>query len=293
MGPSMPRRRILLTGARGQVGFELQRALSVIGEVSAHGRERLDLADHARLREAMRAEKPTIVVNAAAYTAVDRAETEAPIARAVNALAVAVLAEEAAALGAPVVHLSTDYVFSGSSDVPYREDDPTGPRCVYGATKLEGEALLRATGARGLCVRTSWVYAERGHNFVRTMLRLAREGKPLRVVDDQVGSPTWARALAEAIAVAIARGAFTERVETFHLAGAGRCSWFEFAQEIFARAGVDANVEPIATAAFPTPAKRPAFSVLDCDRAERELGVRLPDWRESLRMADLNRIVEA
>jgi dTDP-4-dehydrorhamnose reductase len=286
----MARSKILLTGADGQLGFELARSLDVLGDVTAVNRARLDLASLPAVREAVRALRPTLIVNAAAYTAVDRAESEPDLARAVNALAVGAIAEEAKALGARVVHVSTDYVFSGDADRPYTEEDAASPQSVYGATKREGELLLAAVGVPSLCVRTSWVYAERGRNFVRTMLRLAREGNPLRVVADQIGSPTWARALAEAMTVAMARDAFSDRMELVHVSGSGRCSWFEFAQEIFKQAGLAPDLRPIPTRDYPTPARRPAFSLLDCTKAERQFGVRLPDWRESLRIADPARI---
>jgi dTDP-4-dehydrorhamnose reductase len=287
----MARKNILLTGCDGQLGFELERSLSVLGDLTAVNRARLDLANLPAVREAMRALRPTHIVNAAAYTAVDKAESEPELARAVNALAVGAIAEEAKAVGARVMHVSTDYVFSGDADRAYTEEDVTAPQSVYGATKREGELLLAAVGVPSMCVRTSWVYAERGRNFVRTMLRVAREGKPLRVVSDQVGAPTWARALAEAMSLAIVRDAFAYRTEVFHLSGSGRCSWFEFAQEIFKQAGLEPDLRPISTSEYPTPARRPAFSLLDCRKAERDLGVRLPDWRESLRMADPSRIV--
>jgi dTDP-4-dehydrorhamnose reductase len=283
--------RILLTGSEGQLGYELERSLSVLGQVTALNRARLDLANEGAVRDAVRSIRPAILVNAAAYTAVDRAESEPELAHAVNARAVGVLAEEAKALGARVLHVSTDYVFAGEASMPYREGDPTGPQSVYGASKLEGERLLQESGVRSVCVRTSWVYAERGRNFLRTMLTMARAGKALRVVNDQIGSPTWARALAEGITVAIARDAFVEGGSTYHLSGGGRCNWFEFAQAIVAEAGLEPPLEPIPTSAYPTPAKRPAFSLLDCTKAERELGVRLPDWRASLRMAQPKAIV--
>lgn len=291
MIPIMARDRILLTGSDGQLGFELERSLSVLGDLNAVNRSRLELANLSAVREALRALRPTLIVNAAAYTAVDKAESEPELARTVNARAVGAIAEEAKAVGARVVHVSTDYVFSGDADTPYTEEAATAPQSVYGATKREGELLLAAVGVPSMCFRTSWVYAGRGRNFVRTMLRVAREGKPLRVVSDQIGSPTWARALAEAMTSAIARDAFSDRTEIFHLSGGGHCSWFEFAHEIFRQSGLEPDLRPISTSEYPTPARRPAFSLLDCGKAERDLGVRLPDWHESLRMADPSRIV--
>ena len=280
------RERILLTGVEGQVGWELQRTLGVLGDVYAFDERALDLTDVSAIRNTMRATKPTLVVNPAAFTAVDKAESSRDLAFAVNADAVRVLAEEAKALGARMVHFSTDYVFDGTSATPYVETDATGPVSVYGASKLAGEKALVDVGVEALCFRTSWVYAARGQNFLRTMLRVARAGAALRVVDDQVGAPTWARALAEAVTVAVARDAFTTGAPVFHLTGAGSCSWFEFAKRIFELAHIDAALEPIATSAYPTPAKRPAFSHLDNGRAERDLGIALPHWEESLRLLD-------
>ena len=278
--------RILLTGIDGQVGWELRRTLSVIGEVVALDEKALDLKNVEAIREAVRALRPTHVVNPAAFTAVDKAESARDLAFAVNATAVGILAEEAAAIGARVVHFSTDYVFDGTSPKPYVETDATGPVSVYGASKRAGEEALLASGALALCFRTSWVYAARGQNFLRTMLRVARAGNPLRVVSDQVGAPTWARALAEAVTVAIARDAFTTEAPVYHLSGGGSCSWYDFAKRIFELAALEVDLTPIPTSAYPTPAKRPAFSLLDSGRAARELGVALPHWEESLVLVD-------
>jgi dTDP-4-dehydrorhamnose reductase len=278
--------RFLLTGTTGQLGWELWRTLGVLGEVHALDETKLDLTNEAAIREAVRALRPTHVVNPAAFTAVDKAESAREAAFAVNAGAVRIFAEEALAVGARMVHFSTDYVFDGSSSAPYREADPTGPVSVYGASKLAGEEALVASGVSALCFRTSWVYAARGQNFLRTMLRVARAGNPLRVVSDQVGAPTWARALAEAVTVAIARDAFTTEAPVYHLSGGGSCSWYDFAKRIFELAALEVDLTPIPTSAYPTPAKRPAFSLLDSGRAARELGVALPDWEESLRLVD-------
>jgi dTDP-4-dehydrorhamnose reductase len=278
--------KFLLTGTTGQVGWELWRTLSVLGEVHALDETQLDLTDEAAVRACVRALRPTHVVNPAAYTAVDKAESAREVAFAVNAAAVRVLAEEARTLGARLVHFSTDYVFDGTSAKPYVETDPTGPVSVYGASKLAGEQALREAGVEALCFRTSWVYAARGQNFLRTMLRVARAGNPLRVVSDQIGAPTWARALAEAVTVAVARDAFTTAAPVYHLSGGGSCSWFDFAKRIFELANLEVALTPIATSEYPTPAKRPAFSLLDSGRAARELGVALPHWEESLRLVD-------
>jgi dTDP-4-dehydrorhamnose reductase len=280
------RERIFLTGVEGQVGWELQRTLAVLGDVHAFGEARLDLTQGDRVREAVRALKPTLIVNPAAFTAVDKAEGARDLAFAVNARAVQILAEEARACGARMVHFSTDYVFDGTSAKAYVETDATGPMSVYGASKLAGEAALLGVGVEALCFRTSWVYAARGQNFLRTMLRVARAGNPLRVVSDQVGAPTWARALAEAVTVAVARNAFTKVAPVYHLTGGGSCSWYDFAKRIFELAKLEVSLEAIPTSAYPTPAKRPAYSLLDSGRAARELGVALPDWDESLVLVD-------
>jgi len=280
------RERIFLTGVEGQVGWELQRTLAVLGDVHAFGEARLDLTQGDRVREAVRALKPTLIVNPAAFTAVDKAEGARDLAFAVNARAVQILAEEARACGARMVHFSTDYVFDGTSAKAYLETDATGPMSVYGASKLAGEAALLEVGVEALCFRTSWVYAARGQNFLRTMLRVARAGNPLRVVSDQVGAPTWARALAEAVTVAVARNAFTKVAPVYHLTGGGSCSWYDFAKRIFELAKLEVSLEAIPTSAYPTPAKRPAYSLLDSGRAARELGVALPDWDESLVLVD-------
>ncbi len=275
-----------MTGIEGQLGWELQRSLSVLGDVTALTEAALDLANADAIVSAMRALRPTLVVNPAAYTAVDRAESESAKAFLINAKAVQILAEEAKHCGARMVHFSTDYVFDGASSTPYVESDGTGPKSVYGASKLAGEEALAGAGVPALCFRTSWVYAARGNNFLRTMLRLARAGKPLRVVGDQTGAPTWARALAEAVTVAISRSAFTTTSPVYHLSAAGSCTWHGFAKRIFELAKLDVELHAIATSDYPTPAQRPAFSLLNSSRAARELGVELPDWGESLRLVD-------
>ena len=292
------RPRILLTGGTGQVGWELRRALAPLGEVTAPSRAELDLFDAEALRAAVRELAPRLVVNAAAYTEVDRAESEPGRARAANAAAPAALAEEAARTGALLVHYSTDYVFSGEKDRPYTEDDECAPPGVYGRTKREGEAAVAAAGGAHLVFRTSWVYGLRGRNFLRTMLRLAREREELRVVDDQWGAPTWSRMLAEATALVAAglrdgRGGFAPEGApwgVYHLAAAGETTWCRFAREILAadpRRGEQRCREVVAipTEEYPTPAARPRRSVLDGSRAEAAFGVRLPHWREQLALA--------
>ena len=294
--------RLLVLGANGQVGFELLRALAPLGDVVAATRDgaledgraclRADLADATSLAAALDDAHADVVVNAAAYTAVDRAEDEPELADRVNHRAVGEIGAWAAANDARVVQYSTDYVFDGSgsghgrASRAYREDDATAPLGVYGRTKLAGEDALRASGARQLVFRTAWVYGARGHNFLRTMLRLASERDELRVVDDQVGAPTPARWIADATALALAPA--DEASGIFNLVAGGRCSWFEFARAIVEgahRRGLITRaprVVPIASAGFPTRAHRPAFSVLDAGRFRAAFGLELADWRVGL-----------
>ncbi|MFC5299799.1 dTDP-4-dehydrorhamnose reductase [Azospira restricta] len=285
---------ILLFGCDGQVGWQLQRSLSPLGAVTAVDRAQCDLADPAAIRAAIAAVKPRIIVNAAAYTAVDRAEGEPALAQAINATAPTVMAEAAKLLGSLLVHYSTDYVFDGSKATPYVESDPTCPLSVYGATKRDGEAAILAVGGRALIYRTSWVFGARGHNFVKTILRLAGEGRPLRIVDDQVGAPTPAALISDVTGQVLAasrRGTLIEDARLYHLTAADPVSWCGFAREILRLAaatpgfdGVPApeSVTAIATADYPTPARRPANSRLDCGRLERDFDLELPDWRPFL-----------
>lgn len=282
---------ILLTGVEGQVGWELRRTLAPLGQVTAVDREALDLADPVAIRAKVRALSPQVIVNPAAYTAVDRAENEAEQARAINAVAPGILAEEAKHCGAILVHYSTDYVFDGAKPGPYLEDDTPHPLNVYGTTKWEGEQAIRASGVRHLILRTSWVYGTRGHNFLLTMQRLMREREELRIVDDQIGAPTWSRLIAEATALILtqclspARGA--DRPEpwgTYHLTCAGETSWYGFAQAIAELEGLGTRLIPIPSSEYPTPAQRPANSRMDNGKLERTFGLRLPHWREALRL---------
>lgn len=276
-------KRILLTGRNGQVGWELQRTLTPLGEVLAFDRTELDLADRDQLVAVVREAKPDIIVNAAAYTAVDQAESDVDSAWAINATAPGILAEEAKRLGALLVHYSTDYVFDGRKDGAYTEDDTPNPLNVYGRSKLGGEQAIAAAGGRHLILRTSWVYGNRGHNFLRTMLRLAGERDELRIVDDQHGAPTWSRLIAEATAFALVRRDLPQGM--FHLASRGETSWFGFAEEIFANAGTGLRrprVSSCTTADYPLPAQRPANSRLDSGRFAREAGLELPDWADAL-----------
>ena len=279
----MKRPVILLTGAAGQLGFELARLLPAHGEVQALDRAALDLADADAIAAAVRRIEPQIIVNAAGYTAVDRAESEPALADAVNARAPAVLAAEAKRLDALLIHYSTDYVFDGMSGQPYREQDPTHPLNVYGSSKLAGERAIAASGVAHLILRTSWIYGWRGQNFLLTMRRLAATRDELRVVADQFGVPNWSRVLAEATAGLVARGAaaLAAKSGVYHLSGRGRASWFDFARAIFDDADRP-RVVPITTAEYPTPARRPASAVLATAKFEEAFGIVLPDWREML-----------
>jgi dTDP-4-dehydrorhamnose reductase len=270
--------RILLTGAGGQVGWELKGTLAALGEVKAFDRAQLDLADTPRLVAAVRATQPDAIVNAAAYTAVDKAESECDAAFAVNATAPRVLAEEARRAGALLIHYSTDYVFDGEKSAPYVEEDKTNPISVYGESKLAGERAVAAVDGRHLILRTSWVYGPRGRNFYLTMLRLARERPELRVVDDQVGAPTSSLAIARATVQLLQRHA----QGLYHMTAAGETSWCGFARAILARAGVATPVIAIGTKDYPTPARRPRNSRLDCSKLRREHGVALAPWEEEL-----------
>ncbi len=283
--------KILLTGGNGQVGWELRRTLACLGEVVTMDSKTLDLTDVAAIRRVVGELAPRIIVNSAAHTAVDRAESEADLAYAVNATAPGVLAVEAEKLGALLVHYSTDYVFDGSGESFWREDDATGPLNVYGASKLAGEQAIQAACQRHLIFRTSWVYGARGANFLLTMRRLMRERPELKIVSDQMGAPTWSRMLAEATALILAqqsspaRGA--DRPEpwgVYHMSNAGETSWHGFAAAIQALDGVAsaARLLPISSDGYPTPAKRPPNSRLNNDKLARTFGVRLPDWRQSL-----------
>ncbi len=289
-------RTILLTGADGQVGWELRRALAPLGHVVALRRAEADLTDADAIRAAVRAARPALVVNAAAHTAVDAAERERDTAFRVNADAPGVLAEEAARLGAPIVHYSTDYVFDGAKRTPYVEDDAVAPQGAYGESKLAGERAVAAANPAHLVLRTSWVYASRGRNFLLTMLRLAHEREELRVVADQHGVPTPARLLADVTAAVLARAATADGfvlppalAGTYHVAARGATTWHGFAEAIVAldprRAAQRCRaVVPIATADFPTPARRPAYSVLDPSRLERAFALRMPEWRAQLEL---------
>ena len=288
--------RLLLLGANGQVGHALRSALAPLGEVvctTRSGRlpdgsacERADFDQPGTLPALVERIAPDVVVNAAAYTAVDRAEGEREAAFRANAEAPAALAEACARQGALLVHYSTDYVFDGTGQRPWREDDPPSPLGVYGASKLAGEEAIRASGAQHMVFRTAWVYGVHGHNFMRTMLRLGADRDELRVVADQVGTPTPARLIARTTAQALRNS--PQATGLWHLTAAGSTSWHGFAEAVFAGAHARGllprmpTVLPIASSEYPTPARRPAYSCLDTDRLQADFGITLPDWKEAL-----------
>lgn len=280
--------RILLTGIGGQVGWELARSLQPLGEVVALDRAGFDLAAPDRMRGVLRELRPALIVNPAAHTAVDKAESEVALATAINATAPGILAEEAKRLDALLVHYSTDYVFDGGKPTPYVEADPTCPINTYGQTKLAGEEAIRASGCRHLILRTSWVYGMRGANFLRTMLRLAQERDELRVVADQIGAPTWSRMIAETTALMLAR--HRDQAGIYHFVAGGEISWHGFAEAIVAQGHALGllekmpSVHRITSADFPTPARRPANSRLDCGRLREDFGLSQPDWRTQLEL---------
>ena len=286
--------KILLLGKNGQVGWELQRALAPLGEVMAFDRRSepaADLAQPESLAALVRSVRPDVIVNAAAHTAVDKAESEPDLAQTVNAVAPAVLAREAAALGAWLVHYSTDYVFDGSGTAPWAESSAVAPLSVYGRSKADGEAAIRQSGCRHLILRTSWVYAARGGNFAKTMLRLARERDRLTVVSDQFGAPTGADLLADVAAHAIRAARQRPQVSgTYHAVAAGETSWHGYACHVIEQARAAGQsikvppgaIEPVPTSAFPTPARRPANSRLDTALLRRTFDLTLPPWQQGV-----------
>ena len=302
---------ILLTGKSGQVGGELATILPRFGDVIAPGRQQMDLLKPDDLRRVIRSAKPQIIVNAAAYTAVDQAESEIATARAVNEEAPALMADEAKKIRAPFVHYSTDYVFDGSKNSPYQENDPVNPLNVYGKTKLAGEEAIRSSGVRHLIFRTEWVYATRGRNFLLTILRLASQREELRIVHDQTGAPTWCREIAAATAKILTpffekglEAFFSQGVGgTYNMTAAGATSWYEFAKAIVEEASqlppdtpwmaaatggrplLTRRIVPITVAEFSTPASRPAYSVLSNNRLAQTFGFQLSDWRTQLHSA--------
>ncbi len=297
--------RLMLAGANGQVGWELKRSLTPLGDVIALDRQGCDMSRPSELPDIVRELKPDIIVNAAAYTAVDKAEQEESLATLVNGTAAGVLADEARKSGALLIHYSTDYVFDGAKSSPYTEDDPPKPINAYGRSKLAGERAIAESAVDYLILRTSWVYAARGQNFLRTVLRLAREREELQIVADQVGAPTWAREIADATAYIIqqacgerARRDFASGV--FHVTAAGSCSWHGFAEAILDQAvsrGLQRKrpkIHPIASSEYPRPAARPKNSRLACERLRERFGIALADWRQALALCMLDEaLIEA
>ena len=287
--------RILLLGNTGQLGWELQRTLATLGPVRGLDYPEIDLTDEGSVPALLRDLRPEVVVNAAAYTAVDRAESERETAFALNASAPRLLAEEAARVGALLIHYSTDYVFDGMKGAPYTEEDSPAPLNVYGESKLAGEKAVLEAGGAALVFRTAWVYSLRRPSFVTKVLNWAQKNPRLRIVDDQVSNPTWARALAEVTAQVLAQALASgdayawvrERAGLYHLAGSGYASRLAWAREIISLGGLENPplVEAAKSAEFPTPAQRPLFSALDCSKFEATFGLSLPPWREALRLA--------
>ena len=287
--------KILLTGAEGQVGWELNRSLAPLGQVTALDRRGMDLANPRQVRDVIRQIRPDLIVNAAAYTAVDKAEEEIEMAAAVNATAPGVMAEEAEKLQAPLVHFSTDYIFSGDNGgKPYSEEDEPDPRNIYGKTKLAGERAIQKIGAAHLIFRASWVYGARGENFLLTIQRLAKERDTLRIVSDQTGAPTWCASIASAVAAICAKiqadgpganyAGFEKVSGVYHLTCQGETTWHGFTQAILKETSGHRRpkVEPIATSSFPTPAARPKNSLLSNAKVKKTFGVEMPSWREAL-----------
>jgi dTDP-4-dehydrorhamnose reductase len=294
MNPS----RILITGKNGQVGYELQRSLALLGEVIALDRKGCDLSSEESIRSAIRKYQPSIIVNPAAYTAVDKAETERDQAFAINGIAPGIIGEEARKIGALVIHYSTDYVFNGSKDGRYTEDDATDPLSAYGASKLAGEESLRSAGAAHLIFRTSWVYGVYGKNFLKTMLRLMKEREELKIVSDQFGAPTSASLIADVTAFVLkimgsSPGSHSDKLGLYHLTAAGETSWHGYASYICQVAAglgiplsaVPGKIHPIPASEYPVPAMRPVNSRLDCNRLESSFGIRIPHWERGVEHA--------
>ena len=280
---------ILIIGSTGQLGRELQQIILPQGNAIALGRSQIDLAQPDKLRDTIKEIQPSLIINAAAYTAVDKAESEPSQAEAINATAPGIIAETAQKLGTYLIHISTDYVFDGKQSHPYRETDKTNPLGIYGQTKLAGEQAIRRNCENHLIIRTAWVYGNYGKsNFVKTMLKLGSEREEIRVVADQIGSPTWARDLGEAIAKIIPQ--LTPQIAgTYHYTNSGVASWYDFAEAIFAETSTMEyplkirQVIPITTTDYPTPAQRPAYSVLACEKISKLLLTPPPHWRQALK----------
>jgi len=281
--------KILITGQHGQVSQALQQQLQGLGELIILGRDQLDLANPEQIREQIRAQRPNLIINTAAHTAVDLAESEPDAAFAINAIAPGILAEEAKALGIPLIHYSTDYVFDGSKPAPYTEADTPNPLGVYGQSKLAGEQAIAAVGGEYLILRTSWVYSNHGKNFLLTMQRLLQEKPQMRIVADQIGAPTWAGTIADSTRALIERwqAGTPGPWGVYHLTAQGETSWFGFAQTIGehlrAQGRACAELEAIPSSAYPTPAQRPLNSRLDCSRLQQQWHVSQPQWQDALR----------
>jgi len=293
--------KIMLIGRNGQIGWELQRTLAPLAEVIALDQQQLDLYNPNQIREWVREIKPSLIINAAAYTAVDRAEEEPDKAMAVNGVAPGILAEEAKRIGAVIVHYSTDYVFDGTKTIPYTEQDEPNPLNAYGKTKLAGERALQALEVPHIILRTSWIYGMRGKNFLLTILKLLESKREeIRIVDDQIGAPTWCRIIAEATAQIILKDSalIREKSGIYHLSAGGQTSWCGFAGEIMKYPSHinhhTSHLHPIPSSDYPTPARRPAYSVLSNDKLKEIFGIMLPDWKHELELAletDSRRIV--
>jgi len=288
--------KIVLFGKNGQVGWELQRILPILGEVFSMGRDELDISDLDAVRNILNELKPKLIINASAYTQVDRAEKESDLAMKINALAPEVMAEAANKLGSVFIHYSTDYVFDGKRDTPYTENDPVNPLNVYGESKLKGEENVQQAGGAYLILRTSWVYSLRGNGFVNKVLGWARKNETLKIVSDQISTPTWARMLAEITNFVIVRNnanlleIIRERRGVYHASCHGYTSRYEWAKQILANdpartEQIVRSIEPALTGDFPTPAVRPLFSALDCTRFEKTFSLQLPDWSSILKLA--------
>lgn len=285
----MKNHRILLIGHDGQVGWELHRTLATLGKIIHFNKQELDLSQPSLIREKIQEVRPSIIVNAAAYTAVDKAEAEPALARAINERAPGVIAEEAKKLDALIVHYSTDYIFNGQSQRPYTEHDAPEPLNEYGASKLAGDQAIIHSGCHYFIFRTTWVYGARGHNFLLTMLRLAKERTQLKIINDQIGAPTWSRLIAEASAQILMHHQ-PHQQGIYNLTSSGATSWHGFASTIFkllkeVKEDFTApEVLPIPTSEYPTPAKRPHYSILCHDKLEKNFAVTMPDWEDSLKL---------
>jgi len=282
--------KILVFGRVGQVGWELRHKLACFGPVTSVEYPEVDFSRPDTIRAAVREAVPTVIINAAAYTAVDKAETAPEPAWAINATGPGLIAEEAKRLNALMIHYSTDYVYDGGKEGPWVETDSTGPLNVYGQTKLAGDQAIAASGCDHIILRTSWVYGARGANFLLTMLRLARERAELRIVDDQTGSPTTSECIAQATAQILAQvlapgsGGIAGRSGVYHLTSAGQTTWFGFAQQFLSSLPDCPKLTPITTSEYPVPAKRPVNSVLNCQKIADTFGVQMPDWKDALNL---------